>query len=162
MLDPKCLTVQKKKLLYTKGFLESLKYDFNHLQLLFWEAKRHVLVWIRCILFLSRHLNMLSYSYLRQPRWNILHFPDKQTKVSVDLGLPQVTQGLPRWLSGKEPACQCRRLKRPRFNSWVGKIPWRRAWPHTPVFLPGESCGQRSLAGCSPWGHKELGTTEAI
>lgn len=44
MLDPKCLTVQKKKLLYTKGFLESLKYDFNHLQLLFWEAKRHVLV----------------------------------------------------------------------------------------------------------------------
>ena len=42
MLDPKCLTVQKKKLLYTKGFLELLKY-FNHLQLLFWEAKRHVL-----------------------------------------------------------------------------------------------------------------------
>ena len=43
----------------------------------------------------------------------------------------------------------------------VGKIPWRRAWQPTPVFLPGESHGQRSLAGYSPWGHKESGTTEA-
>ena len=42
----------------------------------------------------------------------------------------------------------------------VGKIPWRRAWQPTPVFLPGESRGQRSLAGYSPWGQKELDTTE--
>ena len=41
------------------------------------------------------------------------------------------------------------------------KIPWRRAWQPTPVFLPGESHGQRSLAGYSPQGHKELDTTEA-
>ena len=41
-----------------------------------------------------------------------------------------------------------------RFNLWVGKIPWRRAWQPTPV-LPGESHGQRSLVGYSPWGHKE-------
>ena len=40
---------------------------------------------------------------------------------------------------------------RPGFDSWVGKIPWRRAWPPTPVFLPGESHGQRSLVGYSPW-----------
>ena len=40
---------------------------------------------------------------------------------------------------GKEPACQCKRCKRCTFNSWVGKIPWRRAWQPTPVFLPGES-----------------------
>ena len=52
--------------------------------------------------------------------------------------------------SGKEPSCQCRRCKRPEFNPWVRKIPWRRAWQPTPVFLPGESYGQRSLAGCSP------------
>ena len=38
------------------------------------------------------------------------------------------------------------------FDPWVGKIPWRRAWQPTPVFLPGESHRQRSLAGCSPWG----------
>ena len=49
--------------------------------------------------------------------------------------------------SGKEPTCQCRRC---RFNPWSRKIPWRRAsWP-TPVFFPGESHGQRSLAGYSP------------
>ena len=47
------------------------------------------------------------------------------------------------------------------FNPWVGKIPWRRAWQPTPVFLPEESHGQRSLAGYSPRGHKELDTTEA-
>ena len=43
----------------------------------------------------------------------------------------------------------------------VGKIPWRRAWQPTPVFLPGESHGQRSLVGYSPWGRKELGIDEA-
>ena len=42
----------------------------------------------------------------------------------------------------------------PRFGSWIGKIPWRRKWQPTPGFLPGESHGERSLAGCSPWGHK--------
>ena len=46
--------------------------------------------------------------------------------------------------------------RRPGFNPWVGKIPWRRKWQPNPVFLPGESHGQRSLVGYSPWGHKEL------
>ena len=59
------------------------------------------------------------------------------------------------WLSGKEFTCQCRRHKRRGFDPWVGKIPWRRAWQPSPVFLPGESHRQRSLAGYSPWGHKE-------
>ena len=47
------------------------------------------------------------------------------------------------------------------FDPWVGKIPWRRKWQPTPGFLPGKSHGQRSLAGYSPWGLKESGTTEA-
>ena len=38
-------------------------------------------------------------------------------------------------LNGKEPVCQCRERKRRQFGSWVGKIPWRRAWPPTPAFL---------------------------
>jgi len=63
--------------------------------------------------------------------------------------------------SGKEPACQCKRHKRLRFDPWVGKIPWRRAWQPSPVSLPGESHEQRSLAGYSPWGHKESDMTEA-
>ena len=59
--------------------------------------------------------------------------------------------GLPTQLSGKESACQGRRFRRHRFNPWVRKIPWRRKWQPTPVFLPGESHGQRSLAAYSPW-----------
>ena len=55
---------------------------------------------------------------------------------------------LPRWHSGKEFACQCRRGG---FDPWVGKISWRSAWQPTPVFLPAEFHGQRSLAGYSPW-----------
>ena len=53
---------------------------------------------------------------------------------------------------------QCRR---PGFDAWVRKIPWRRVWLPTPAFLPGESHGQRGLAGHSLWGHKELDTAEA-
>ena len=58
---------------------------------------------------------------------------------------------LPRWLSGKESTCRSRTRRRCGFESWVGKIPWRKKWQPIPVFLPGESHGQRSLAGCSPW-----------
>ena len=59
--------------------------------------------------------------------------------------------------SGKESSCQCKRW---RFNPWVGKIPWRRAWLLTPVFLPGKFHGQRSLVGYSPWDHRELDMAE--
>ena len=63
---------------------------------------------------------------------------------------------------GKESTCHYRRRG---FDPGVGKIPWRRTWQSTPVFLPGESHDQRSLAGYSPWGHKEsnmMETTENI
>ena len=51
---------------------------------------------------------------------------------------------------------QCRRG---RFDPWVGKILWRREWPHS-RFLPGEFHGRRSLASYSPWGCKELDMTD--
>ena len=57
--------------------------------------------------------------------------------------------------SGKELLYQYRTRKRHRFDPWVGKIPWRRAWQPTTVFFPGESHGQSSLVGYSPYGHKE-------
>ena len=60
---------------------------------------------------------------------------------------------LPWWLRGKESACQCRRWG---LDLWVRKIPWKRKWHPTPVFLPGKSHGQWSLAGYSPWGHKRI------
>ena len=65
--------------------------------------------------------------------------------------------GLPRCQGGKESACQYRRR---RFDPLVGKIPWRRKWQPSPVFLPGKSHGQRSLAGYSSWGCKELSMPE--
>ena len=84
---------------------------------------------------------------------NVSRPPSSDFEASVPL------QGLPSWLRQERICVQCRS---PRFDPWVGKIPWRREWQPTPVFLSGESCGQRSLAGYSPWGRKELDTTEQL
>ena len=64
----------------------------------------------------------------------------------------------------KESGCKGIHLqcKRPGFDPWAGKIPWRRAWQPTRVFLPGEFHGQRSLVAYSPWGRKESDMTEWI
>ena len=64
-------------------------------------------------------------------------------------------QVFPGGSDGNLPQCQ-----RQEFDPWVGKIPSRRAWPPTLVFLPGEFPGERSLVGYSPWGHKKLNMTE--
>ena len=63
----------------------------------------------------------------------------------------------PMWLRRLRICLQCRR---PRFDPWVRKISWRRAWQATPVFLPGESHGRMSLVDYSPWGLKESDTAE--
>ena len=60
---------------------------------------------------------------------------------------------------GKESACNAGNLG---LIHWVGKIPWRREWQITPVFLPGEFYGQRSLVGYNPWCRKESGMTEQL
>ena len=65
--------------------------------------------------------------------------------------------GFPWWLRWLKI---CLQFRRPEFNPWVRKIPRRRKWQPTPVFLPGKSHGQRSLEGYSSWGLKELDTTE--
>ena len=67
--------------------------------------------------------------------------------------------GLPWWLGSKQSTCQSRR---PGFDPWVRKIPWKRKWQPTPVFLPGKSHGQRSLVDYSPRGLKELDMTERL
>ena len=61
----------------------------------------------------------------------------------------------------KNPPADVGDVRDIEFNPWVRKIPWREARQPTPVFLPGESHGQRSLAGYSPWGLQELEMTEA-
>ena len=83
------------------------------------------------------------------PSWTILE--DVQYPLQIRFGF---TSG---GTSGKEPSCQCRRLKRHGFNLWVSKIPWSRKWEPTPVFH-----GQRSLTSYNPWGCKQLDTTSPL
>ena len=78
--------------------------------------------------------------------WSIHHTELLWDEDPVKFILLPFPTWLPWWLSGKEPACQCRRHG---FDPWFQKIPCRRAWQPTPVFLPGESHGQRSLEGYS-------------
>ena len=68
--------------------------------------------------------------------------------------------GFPDGSDSTEPACN---VEDPSsIDPWLGKIPWRREWQHTSVFLSGEFHGQRSLVGHSLWGHKESDTTEQL
>ena len=73
--------------------------------------------------------------------------------------VPLLEVGLPWWLSGKEPSCQCRKHG---FHLWVRTIPWRRKWQPTPVFLPGKSQGQKRLVSYSPWGGRESLMTQQL
>ena len=89
---------------------------------------------------------------------HVLHafWPHSHHTYSRNLVICLVTW-LPWWLRSESICLQCRR---PGFDPWVGKSPWRRKWQPTPVFLPGKSHGWRSLVGYSPWGCKESDTTE--
>ena len=69
------------------------------------------------------------------------------------------SHGLPWWLRRQSVCLQC---GKPGFNSWVGRIPWRRKWQPTPVLLPGKSHARRILVAYSPWGRKESDTTERL
>ena len=98
---------------------------------------------------------------MRSPR--VLSFSYVNTVLLITLRTISVNPhycGLPGGAGGKEPTYQCKRCKRHRFDTWVGKIPWRRAWQPTPVFLPGESYGQRNLVDYSPYDCTELDVTE--
>ena len=84
----------------------------------------------------------------------------RQSDIYVCVCVSESLYGLSNGISGKEPACQCRRCRRPIFDPWVGQVPWRRTRQPSPVFLPGESREQRSLVSYSPWGCKESDTTK--
>ena len=89
---------------------------------------------------------------------------ERESKLSMYISMSIYLYGLPfpyMGASGKEPTCQRRRHKRHGFDPWVGKIPWRRGWQPPPVFLPGESHGQRKLVGYSLWGRRESDRAEA-
>ena len=108
------------------------------------------------------HGNPLQYSFLENPHghrslvgYRVSGLEKSQTLLSKYTQHTQVRV----WgfiggsvIKKKNPACQCRRYKRWWFNPWVGKIPWKKAWQPTPVFLPGESHEQRKLMGYCPLG----------
>ena len=94
--------------------------------------------------------NSLSYSCLENPMdretwWVTVHGLAKSWLQGVTN-----TESFPGGTRGKERGCQYRRPRRRGFDPWVGRIPWRRAWQPTPVFLPGKLHEQRSLLGYSP------------
>ena len=79
--------------------------------------------------------------------------------------------GFPGGASGKGSACRCKRCKRHRLNPWVGKIPWRRGWQPTAVFLPGKPHGQEEPGGLQSmglqrvqnyWAHKVVTTQQEL
>ena len=121
-------------------------------------------------LFIVWYLQMCNYwAYNNKIRSKVVETRVRNLFVTEDQNLPspppQISWDqvvLPRRLSGKESACQCKRHKRLGFNSWVWTIPWSRKWQPTPVFLLGKSHGQRSLAIYSPWSHKQSDTTEQL
>ena len=90
--------------------------------------------------FNSCEIDFQSQSYLK--------------KKNTALPSPIPYLGHTSWLSGKESISQFRSPESSRFVPWARKIPWRRKWQSTPVFLPGKFHGQRILVGCSPWGHR--------
>ena len=117
----------------------------------------------------------LSMGFSRREYWNGLPFPslgdlptqgsnpppalEEDSWSSNPLGshglvftgvFPFSSSGFPGGAGGEEPAHQCRRYEGHGFYPCIRKIPWRRAWQYAPVFLPGESYGQKRLAGYSP------------
>jgi len=116
-----------------------------------------------CVASRKSHLEGFLSRSQRYTKASKLSLPDHQSCQFLGWGVDQVEilswnilmKGLPRWLSGKESTCQCRRH---RFDPWIGKIFWRRKWKPTPVSLLGKSHGQRNLVGYSPWCHKDLDT----
>ena len=85
--------------------------------------------------------------------WNIIGCADIHLHIHRQVIF---NKGFPGGSVVKNMACQRRRY---RFNPWMGMIPWRRKWQHTPVFLPGRFHGQKNLVCYSPWDHKKSYTT---
>ena len=103
--------------------------------------------------------NPLQCSCLENPRdkgaWWAAIYEVAQSRTWLKQLSSKAIYGASWWLKGKESACQCR-FYRGEFDLWVGKIPWRRKWQSTPVFLPGKSHGQRILEDYSPWGYRRV------
>ena len=129
---------------------------------------RALLTWINIILFswvdLGAGLKIACpsscLSHTHSQNTTQIHLSHKSF-LTTKINLP-LLWGFPGGSVVRESTCQWRRLKRHRFYSSIGKIPWRRKWWPTPVFLSGKSHGQRSRVGYSPWGREEWETIQGL
>ena len=109
-------------------------------------------------LFLAFEITSIMFSIVALPNYltgnsirGFVAFSLHALNLFVQFLMMAILTGVfPSGTSGKEPACWYRRPKKCRFDPCVGKIPWRIAWQLSPVFLSGESHGQRGVAGYSP------------
>ena len=103
-------------------------------------------------LWLSDPLTITHTPLSKRSHLTIFYTGYKSTSPKLDTSFPggSVVKNLPA------------NARRSRFDPWMGKIPWRRKWQPSQVLLPGESHGQRTLVGYSPWGRKESDTTEQL
>ena len=134
-------------LLAVQGTLKSILQHHSSKALILW-----------CSAFFTvqlSHAYMTTGKTIASTRWT---FVGKVMSLLLNM-LSRLVMGLPWWLRGESICLQC---ERPGFDPWVGKISWRRKWQPTPVLLPGESHGRRSLVDYSPRGCKESDTTERL
>ena len=105
--------------------------------------------WDNCEAPLCSNQEVPSGMETTSPQWELVINTPSGGSHSLSALLPHIPVGASRaHIPNKLLACQCRRL---RFDPWIWKIPWRRTWQPTSVFLSGQSHGQRSLGGYSPW-----------
>ena len=147
------LAVAPKKVLFLEDLEKTLLSHFSRVQLF-------VTLWT------IAHQAPLSMGFSRQEYWSVLPCPPPGDL--PDPGMEPVSPALAGGLFTTWASLVAQMVKNlPAIReTWVrflaGKIPWRRKWKPTLVFLPGESHGQRSLSGYSPRDHKELDMTERL
>ena len=152
--SPVSLACQRRAIQFTdRGNCNTLLQNLQNRE----EWKNNKIIGSDILLYFKKNVNSLLKESLLF--WFLKNYQHNSASIiNSHLAPVQIDLELPWGLSGKESACQCRRLG---LYPWVGETPWRRKWKPTAVFLPGESHGQRSLAGYSPEGHKELSMTQS-
>ena len=125
-------------------------YEIMNTFLILWIITQYYFIYFADQIILTLVIRS-SFKLTHESLWHASYF--------VFTSLTFGSQGFPGSSDGKSVCQQCRR---PGFDPWVRKIPWRRQWQPTPVFLPGKFHGRRSLVGYSPRSHKESDTTEQL
>ena len=143
-IEPGSVALQADSLLLI--LVEAMsKYETNVPRVLPQGASKEHLAMARTLETFGPTLDLLR---LRAPHWILevmINILSSSYKGDFNLNMIPFNLGFPGGAGGQKPACQCRRHMRCGFDPWVKKIPWRSAWQPIPVFLPGESHGQRSL-----------------